>query len=274
MSGAGRRTEGVEKVGRARMVPQSHKGRRVPMNYCHRFLMNLRSGKFLAMILGLAAVLVSNVPARAQSFTMAQLMADGSTGVTIGGKQFFDFSYSSGTFGAGFANAPSATQVTVNFTSFTGTPTGVGMTEQLLGFLAGGGGGAQVGFSFKVRDLTTGITGADISLAGSTLGLTAMAHADETILGVIPGGFSGMMHTQLNGGGPAAASLTVAPKQSLITVTKGFLIFTRGADDFADISTVHEDFLETPTMVPEPASAVMLAFGALGLCGFRLRRKK
>jgi hypothetical protein len=244
------------------------------MKSWNKFPANLRGGQVFAMLLGLAAVLGSNNPARAQSFTMAQLEGLGATGVTIGGKNFYDFSYSSGAVnGAGFANAPTAVQVTVNFTSFTGNPTGVGMSEQLLGFLAGSGGFADVSFSFKVQDLTANIKGADLSIAGSASGVNAIAHGDETILGTAPGGFNATLHTSLPT--PAAATTAIVPSQQGLQVTKDFLLFTQATGDFSDISSVVENFYETPqTVVPEPASAVMLAVGAMGLCGFRFRRKK
>jgi hypothetical protein len=239
-----------------------------------RLTAKLCRGQILAMVLGLTAVLASSMPARAQ-YTMAQLVALGNTGVTVGGEHFYDFQYSSDAFKhSGFANAPTALQLMVNFTAFVGGPPagGVIMSMNPLGLFAGNTGVADINFSFKVDAAPNwNLVRTTHTIGGSATG-AGLATMDETITGVVPGGLTRNLHAQKNGGGPAFASAVFTPRQHTIADSEHLSTSGLHQGDSGNLSMNTQIFYEAP--IPEPASIATLTLGALGLCGFRFCRKK
>lgn len=226
-------------------------------------------GKKFAIALLIGAFLTSFAmvgSAGAVSYSLQDLINTGSTGITIGDKTFYDFSYT------GTSGAPTASQIQTQFIATPGdpglsftAPTGNGGTLWSLG--TGGNMDSKISFYVQVNNPSAPIN--DISLmfgaqatGGGSVDVTENVYSGGTSVGGLYVNVDG--YTQLNDsfgftGGATYTNLFVTKDIALSTLFGGTAAITNVANQYSE--------------VPVPATLLLFAPGLLGLVGVRKRLK-
>lgn len=201
--------------------------------------------------------------------SLADYIALGSGGCTIGDKLFSNFQYLASSGGG--AVAPTATEVSVApFLGF-GYPSIVMASGGWTAF-QGQFVNSSIGFKVTVLDPTQNITAVNLGMAGGAIGKNTGAIISETVL--YKGGSASTGVFNLEGVGPSFGTTGPLPAGIReVVVLKDILVTAFSAPEalaFAKISVVLQTFVQT-TAIPEPAT--MAGVGAALIGVYLLRRR-
>jgi len=257
----------------------------------------MKTKSILGLVALLALVAMPNLmmatPSCSSATTYAGLIADNSTGCTIGGLLFYNFEFTPSATGTGLASVPTATQMTIAdvINGTTGSPGPLDPSGQLLyGFdfnpnigIAGMG-SEDILISYDVLAPSAEITSAHIQMNGGAAngGTATVTETDTPCTGVTG---SGITATPTGCSAPLTPSLQVTqPTGSLlqnylnigpyefVSVTKDINVSGFGANSTADLTFVRDAF--DLSQVPEPATVSYVLIGCLGLFAAARRRKR
>lgn len=216
----------------------------------------------LSIAMVLASVAVASAAPVCTSGTLADYVALGSGGCTIGDKLFSNFSYAS-TAGGG-ASAVAANQVAVSPLVSALDP---GILFSSGGWTAFNGQfvDSSIAFDVTVLDPAFSLVGAELTIAGSKAG-SSLGTVGETI--VPPGGAGMTAILGINN----HDTISFGPV-SKIHVLKDILVVAQpGAGNFASISAVSQRFNQTGSDVPEPGTMALMG-SALAIVGLVYRKR-
>lgn len=235
---------------------------------CHRIRFVLATVAVACATSAMAA----SAKAAAVSYTLDQLIGDGTTGVVIGDKQFYDFSYIAAPPGG--TGVPTAGQITV--TPTTGSPEGLRFS---FNWTASAGDRIDSVISYGVHTLTTVpqnfISGVGLDFNGTATGSSGAnssltnASVVEQIMDLHGNDLGKVSVIDFGTGDPRnrdSSLFTLASPARDVFVSKDISVVSNGGGT-ATITFVDNTFPQ----VPEPASLGVLAMGGLLMLRRRAR---
>jgi hypothetical protein len=215
-------------------------------------------------IAALAMCLCSIAPARAT--LLSTLLNEGGS-IQVGDKLFNGFTYS----WTGDMPDPS----TVNVLAYVDAAGDFGLQFQgaFLDFLGGSGSDALLGFHVSVIEPNFVITGATLTGNPTVLGGNGIMSITETFLPGNP--FASMsIYSIAPGTSKLTDSVTFPQGYQSLYVQKDIMAFSTATNGgVPTLSFFTQTFQQSPTInIPEPASAVLLGIGLMGLAWLRIRR--